>query len=102
MLLKDLFKMVEQANNFNELIGERSRSYISMSGLGVYTIEADNFKAFKKALKEDLVDEVIPCILNTELRQDEKNSPHFQLNYSWTDLYNREHNGDFHIDVYRD
>ena len=100
MLLKDLFKMVEQTNSFNELIGESSHKYIAMSGLGLDTIETDTFKIFKKALKEEFIDEVIPFILNTELRQIEANSPYFQLSFVWTDAFNQQNESSYEISVY--
>ena len=86
MKIKQIFKMVEGANAFNELIGENKRNYISLTDDRIFTLKdkEDNSRFYtlnemKKALNYTYTKEVIEKIINADFEQEEKYKNYFEF-----------------------
>ena len=86
MTIKTLFTMVEQANAFNELVGEEKRNYIGIRIDNMFSLSDDNdnkrfytFKEFKRVLKENLIKEECSKFLEADLQQEEQYKNYFNF-----------------------
>lgn len=84
MTIKTLFQMVEQANAFNELMGDKKQNYISLRTENMFNLSDDNgnkrfytFKEFKKVVKSEFIKEFETKILTAEYEQDEQCKNYF-------------------------
>ena len=84
MKTKELFKMVENVNKFNELIGDRKQNYITIREDNLFTLRnADDVckfktaKDFNKALKYTYIDSVVKELVNCEWEQETEYKNYF-------------------------
>lgn len=89
MTIKQLFAIMEQANNFNNLLGERKQNHIGIRIDNMFSLSDDNdnkrfynFKEFKKVLKNELT--TAQELLEADFTQDEQYKNYF--NYKGYEL----------------
>lgn len=86
MTIKKMFKMIENVNVFNELIGSRKRFFINLTDDRIFELldENGNWKFYKvdeikKALNYTYNEEAIEKIMNADFVQDEKYKSCFEF-----------------------
>lgn len=86
MTIKQLFKMVESANSFNELVGDRKKNYIGLKQDIFYLKDKNDnsrfytLSEFKKALNYQSYKNEIEIIMNAEFTQSEEYKNYFNFN----------------------
>ena len=86
MTIKQIFKIVNGANAFNELMGENKKNFISLTDNRFFILKdkKDNFKFYtlsemKKALNYTYTKEAIEKIINADFKQDEEYKNYFEF-----------------------
>ena len=88
MTVKELFKMIEEVNKFNDLMGCK-RKYITFSVLNgshhsMLNDKNDEdrfytFSDFKKAVKYNYIDELVDTVLTSEFVQSDEEVNYFSI-----------------------
>jgi hypothetical protein len=87
MKIKEMFKMIENVNKINELIGDKERNYISLVDDNIFALKDKNdnsrfykLKEIQRALNYTYNKNEIENIMKIDFIQNEKYKNYFEYN----------------------
>ena len=102
MKIKDLFKKMEKANEFAEMVGSSKWTMVFASD-GFSSSEFDSWKSFEKYLKEEYAKWYINALLEQEIEFDGKGCAfcNFECDEPMTRFNGKKFESSIYLEIYR-